>query len=364
MKQRNPVFDNLRGLCMLGVIGIHVGSMAVEELVASPLLVLITNVLSRYSVPAFFFISGYGLFYTNPLEQDLDYGLFVRKRLKSIAFPYVLASLIYIAYNAFFALDWSMLAPDEVLFALFFGTGEYHIYFLVLLLWFYLLFPLWRLLMKAMERIGLKLALPILFAAQVALYQFSFHFWVYPKWIAASPTLRNLCNYRLNYFCFFYLFIFMLGGIIARHYSAFERLIMEHRKALTAFFLLSAGTNTFIFYRWTFLWGMPYENTINYLQQLSLPGLVYTIASCLCFSSILATGQYPFKTALKRMSDRSFIIYLIHPFFIDQFSLFLKKRLGTLEGFSMPLFYCLILGVSYFLAEAWHYYKAKRRVKR
>ena len=59
-KERNTIFDNLRGLCMLGVIAIHVGSMAVSAHAASPLLVLVTNILSRYSVPAFFFISGYG----------------------------------------------------------------------------------------------------------------------------------------------------------------------------------------------------------------------------------------------------------------------------------------------------------------
>ena len=74
VKQRNLVFDNLRGICMLGVIAIHVGSMAVSDAVASPFLVLITNILSRYSVPAFFFISGYGLFYSKPLEQPLRYG--------------------------------------------------------------------------------------------------------------------------------------------------------------------------------------------------------------------------------------------------------------------------------------------------
>ena len=155
----------------------------------------------------------------------------------------------------------------------------------------------------------------------------------------------------------------MLGGIIARHYDAFYRLITEHRKSLVALFLTSAGTNTFIFYRWTNLWGMPYENTINYLQQLSLPGLVYTIASVLCFSSILVTEQYPFKAVLKRLSDRSFVIYLIHPFFIDQFSLFIIKKMGSLEHVSMPLFYCLILSISYVLAELWHAWKVRGREK-
>ena len=40
---------------------------------------------------------------------------------------------------------------------------------------------------------------------------------------------------------------------------------------------------------------MPYENTVNYLQQLSLPGLVYTIASVLFFSMVIQSGRYPLK---------------------------------------------------------------------
>ena len=127
---------------MLGVIAIHVGSMAVSDAVASPFLVLITNILSRYSVPAFFFISGYGLFYSKPLEEPLQYGSFVKKRMESIGRPYLLASLFYLCYYALLNRDASVLDPSNILFSLFFGTAQYHIYFLVILIWFYLLFPM------------------------------------------------------------------------------------------------------------------------------------------------------------------------------------------------------------------------------
>lgn len=98
----------------------------------------------------------------------------------------------------------------------------------------------------------MKLALPLLFAAQVLLFEGNFRFWTYPEWIASSPALLNLCNYRLNYFPFFYLFIFMLGGVIARHYDSFQQLITRQKALLTAFFAASAGLNTWLFYRWTF----------------------------------------------------------------------------------------------------------------
>ena len=343
---------------MLGVIAIHVGSMAVSDAVASPFLVLITNILSRYSVPVFFFISGYGLFYSKPLEEPLQYGSFVKKRMKSIGRPYLLASLFYLCYYALLNRDASVLDPSNIMFSLFFGTAQYHIYFLVILIWFYLLFPLWRVLMGGMEKIGLKLALPLLFVAQLRLFEGNVRVGTYPNWIAASPSLLNLCHYRLDYFPFFYLFIFMLGGVIARHYDKFRQLITQRKVLLTAFFAASAGFNTWLFYRWTFKWQMPYENTVNYLQQLSLPGLVYTIASVLFFSMVIQSGHYPLKKALKSMSDRSFVIYLIHPVFIDQLEYVLNRTIG-IQHVPMEAFYLSVLLLSWGVAEMWHRWRQR-----
>ena len=64
MPERNQIIDDLRGICMLGVIGIHVGSFVLEAPYPNSFLYMLLEILSRYSVPAFFFISGYGLFYS------------------------------------------------------------------------------------------------------------------------------------------------------------------------------------------------------------------------------------------------------------------------------------------------------------
>ena len=155
MKKRNIIFDHLRALSMLGVVAIHVGDLVMQSGTPWNWLYLLCEVLSRYSVPTFFFISGYGLFYSHPLEKPLEYRSFIKKRFKSIGIPYVVTSLFYMGVASLMARNLAMWHPKYVLFTLFFGLGNYHIYFLVILMWFYLLFPLWRSLMKKMEAMGL-----------------------------------------------------------------------------------------------------------------------------------------------------------------------------------------------------------------
>ena len=46
----------MRGLCMLGVIGIHVGSAALSNPTPNLALIGLLEILSRFSVPAFFFL--------------------------------------------------------------------------------------------------------------------------------------------------------------------------------------------------------------------------------------------------------------------------------------------------------------------
>ena len=47
----------MRGLCMLGVIGIHVGSYALQNPFVNLELISVLEILSRFGVPAFFFLS-------------------------------------------------------------------------------------------------------------------------------------------------------------------------------------------------------------------------------------------------------------------------------------------------------------------
>ena len=98
MPERNQIIDDLRGICMLGVIGIHVGSFVLEAPYPNSFLYMLLEILSRYSVPAFFFISGYGLFCQYRPETTIAYLPFLKKRLQSVGLPYVIWSLFYLLY--------------------------------------------------------------------------------------------------------------------------------------------------------------------------------------------------------------------------------------------------------------------------
>ena len=78
MPERNQIIDDLRGICMLGVIGIHVGSFVLEAPYPNSFLYMLLEILSRYSVPAFFFISGYGLFCQYRPETTIAYLPFLK----------------------------------------------------------------------------------------------------------------------------------------------------------------------------------------------------------------------------------------------------------------------------------------------
>lgn len=317
LSKRNSIIDNLRGICMLGVIAIHAGSFVMESATASIELYLLFEVLSRYSVPAFFFISGYGLFLTYPQDNPLHYGHYLAKRLRSIGLPYVVWSCLYLLwYNSIYP---SEMTVGDFAFTLFFGTACYHIYFLVILLWFYISFPLWRKLMQWLHKISLPLSLSLLFLLQLFINYKSMRFWSYPAWIANSDILLNFCNYRLNYLPLHYLFVFMLGGLFALHHQWVTEFLQKQYRWVTAFFVVAAGIMIGRFYQLFYWEQKTLENVTNNLQQLSPEGFVYTIA-CLgffCATLLRLEKASPLVKLLGLFSANSYLIYLIHPFIMD-----------------------------------------------
>ena len=89
MTERNKTIDKLRGICMLGVLGIHTGSLVLMSVSPNQHLYMLFEILSRYSVPAFFFVSGYGLFCHYKPGTEINYRQFIKKRFQSSGIPYL-----------------------------------------------------------------------------------------------------------------------------------------------------------------------------------------------------------------------------------------------------------------------------------
>ena len=280
---RNTIIDNMRGLCMLGVIGIHIGSLALAP--NSFTLYLLLEILSRYSVPSFFFISGYGLACTDKGLLDgsaLNYIDFMKKRLRGAGLPYVSWSLFYMLYF------WLILPPGfvsweplHVAFVLFFGLGCYHLYFMVILLWFYGTYPLWRKLLRIIIHHNHAFMLVLLF-----IFQLLFNWWTTHPGVNSSTwsvLAKNFFDYRLNYLPLHYLLIFIGGGLAAVYWEKFLAFLHKYAAGVILLYLASIGWDVYSCYDAVKSKGYSLLDLANTYHQLSPQGLVYTIGSILFF---------------------------------------------------------------------------------
>lgn len=327
---RNTIIDNLRGICMLGVIGIHIGSLALAP--NNFTLYLLLEILSRYSVPSFFFISGYGLACTDKgllSGSRLNYIDFMKKRLRGAGLPYLSWSLFYMLYF------WLILPPGfvswnplHVAYVLFFGLGCYHLYFMVILLWFYASYPLWRRLLRIIIHQSIPFMLVLLF-----IFQLAFNWWTtHPGLNTAgwSVLAKNFFDYRLNYLPLHYLLIFISGGLAACYWEKFIALLRRYSAMVCVIFAASVAWDVQSCYEAVTIKGYTLIDLANTYHQLSPQGLCYTVGSLLFFCLALdwlerkaqSEGSLakPFYKAISILSAYSMLIYFVHPLLLDWLS--------------------------------------------
>lgn len=327
---RNTIIDNLRGICMLGVIGIHIGSLALAP--NNFTLYLLLEILSRYSVPSFFFISGYGLACTDKgllSGSRLNYIDFMKKRLRGAGLPYLSWSLFYMLYF------WLILPPGfvswnplHVAYVLFFGLGCYHLYFMVILLWFYASYPLWRQLLRIIIHKSIPFMLVLLF-----IFQLAFNWWTtHPGLNTAgwSVIAKNFFDYRLNYLPLHYLLIFISGGLAACYWEKFIALLRRYSAMVCMIFAASMAWDVQSCYEAVTVKGYTLIDLANTYHQLSPQGLCYTVGSLLFFCLALdwlerkaqSEGSLakPFYKAISILSANSMLIYFVHPLLLDWLS--------------------------------------------
>lgn len=327
---RNTIIDNLRGICMLGVIGIHIGSLALAP--NNFTLYLLLEILSRYSVPSFFFISGYGLACTDKgllSGSRLNYIDFMKKRLRGAGLPYLSWSLFYMLYF------WLILPPGfvswnplHVAYVLFFGLGCYHLYFMVILLWFYASYPLWRRLLRIIIHQNIPFMLVLLF-----IFQLAFNWWTtHPSLNTAgwSVLAKNFFDYRLNYLPLHYLLIFISGGLAACYWEKFIALLRRYSAMVCVIFAASVAWDVQSCYEAVTVKGYTLIDLANTYHQLSPQGLCYTVGSLLFFCLALdwlerkaqseSSLAKPFYKAISILSAYSMLIYFVHPLLLDWLS--------------------------------------------
>ncbi|VBB08738.1 acyltransferase 3 [Lucifera butyrica] len=327
-KQRITAIEYIRGIAMLGVIGIHTGAYSLSNPAINIHLFALLEIASRFSVPVFFFVSAFGLFFKQNLYSGFNYADFLRRRFKTVLIPYVVWSYIYMLHAAWVSGDptvWSLAATGEYLL---FGLASYQLYFLVILLWFYLLMPLWR------QMIRIILNHPVRYLSIIFFCQVAFNYYSSYR-LEANFTnyyLNLAIQYRLSYLFLHYLFIFLFGGVCALEYNRFQILVIRYKRPILAFFLIALCGMLAHYYYLLFIDHYSLEEAVNIAHQLSPIGVLYTLAAALFWYMLFSLSPLPAvcTAVLHSLGEYSYPIYLVHPLVMYYLSAFL-----THNGFIM-----------------------------
>jgi peptidoglycan/LPS O-acetylase OafA/YrhL len=212
--------DAMRPVKQLGVVSTHAlqyfapaGSIGVGAGL------MLTHV-TRF---AFMFISSAMLVYAYPYVRRGGWRTFWRRRLLAVAVPYMAWTLIYFALGVEQAGRVGSIASDGEHLGSLLLTGYDQLYFLVLLLQFYLIYPAFLWLIRRTERHHWWL-LAVSLALEVAAF-WLVHDQVVPGWMLGKGATRELWNYQL---------FVVAGAVTAWHYQAVHAWLSRHWRGLLA----------------------------------------------------------------------------------------------------------------------------------
>lgn len=341
--------EYMRGIAMAGVVAIHVCSQYLLNPTPNIFLVALMEIVTRFSIPIFFFLSAFGLFYKINLNEPFDYKKFLQRRLKAVLVPYLLWSFFYIFHDY-----WGIfLEPSYIFRLIFFGLAKYQLYFMVILIWFYFFMPVWIKIIKILTPI--KFA--VIFFLQIAFNyfsSFSADLFFFTQSLPDDSFLKLLLVWRLNWLILHYIFIFLLGGILAVHWQKFFDFMSANKKIITAIFLFTM----IILVGW-FIFLVRVENyspiaAINTAHQLSPLGFLYSIAASIflfMFFEFVYNGKFKFLLSL--FGKNSFFIYLFHPFAITYLMIVVEKFGLIMTAPVTIIFYVLVMLISLAFGEFW-----------
>lgn len=348
--QRIKSIEYIRGISMLGVLGIHTGAYSLGNPHVNVHLFALLEIVSRFSVPIFFFVSAFGLFFKQNIYDRFDYGRFILRRSRSVLIPYIIWSLLYMIHYTYVYRDpliWSVQTLGKFFL---FGLASYQLYFLVILLWFYALMPFWRVLARLilkhpLRNLGLLLLLQIIFN-YYSCYVLKPNF--------SNPYINLFIQYRLSYIVFHYVFIFMLGAVFALKYESILSLLSTYtyKKRIYSFFAFSLLSMLSSYYYLLNIAHYTPEQAVNTVQQLSPPGIIYTLASSLFLFVLFSSNHLPrhCQTLLDILGKYSYPIYLVHPMAMYYLSVYLAKKNLVMTAMTTIGFYLSALLASFCFA--------------
>lgn len=314
--------DLIRSTTFALVIFVHVLTQTTDEL--NSIGVNGTSLFFHATRYTFFALTGFVLMYQYQDREDFRAVSFWRRRMKLVIIPYILWSAIYWMVIGMWSYGRASEIPTalgEFWHQLIWGMAAFHLYFLLVMLQVYLLFPALRWLIAATRgHHGLLLGGSL--ALQAATYL------VITYWTPPQAWSNVWWHHYATIFP--YQFFVIAGALAAVHRAEFDQWITGKGRWLAA---ATAGTGAFalgVYLYGAFVDGAIHSNDSAFAVTL-LPFLICAVASIYAMGRHWAANVRPhaprFGKAVAYASNRSFPVFLVHVMVL--FFLLLPKTDGV-----------------------------------
>lgn len=305
--------DFMRALTAFTVVAIHSLSYTgflITSYSAGVFAALIGHYL-HYNRELFMFISGVVLTYRYYETKRFPVRNFWRSRFMSIFIPYVVWSIAYVAYLHPGSSPLGFISNSAV--SVVKGNASIQLYYILLALQFYALFPVFILLMRKVAKrpwwtFGISLAL------QLGLT------YVGQSYLQSGPLshteFANLFVRTQDRLIIMYEFFFVLGSVVAVHFNRIRDFIRNHGTLIVSLTSLSIAVYGLYYY---FQIDSLHESPVLAATVLQPSVVLYSIA-IIAFIGWLAihwARKRPFGKFVHLLSDLSFGVFFVHIFILD-----------------------------------------------
>jgi surface polysaccharide O-acyltransferase-like enzyme len=265
----------------------------------------------HFTREVFLFVTAFALVYVYN-GKAFPFKQFWKKRGLGTLLPYVIWSIIYVWVNtqtktptAFF---------QTVLIDILTGSASFQLYYILLTLQFYLIFPLFLLFLRHWAHHP-WFVLTISLALQVLLFYVDFH--TLQGDTSHLPAFWQFFAQYQGRFVLLYQFYFVLGGLTALYFQQVKTFLLHHGKLVGGVFLVFLVALWFHFALQVRVYGEP----LGYATSVLQPIMIFYSGAVILFALWL-TCRWAVKTDREKhprgyrfwsmLSDASFGVYLIH----------------------------------------------------
>ncbi len=302
-RKRLDHIDAMRPVKQAGVVSTH--TLIAFAPLAAGLAVGASLQLLHVTREAFLFVSACMLTYSLRDLPGINHRTFWRRRFALVAVPYLCWTVIYFLLTI--GSDTGTFRGDTIHLLYLFGTGYYQLYYLLVLLEFYALFPLCLMLVRR-TRGHHALLLLASGLAQVALVS-AMHWNLAPGWMSGYWATREVTSYQ------FYL---LAGMVVAYNLDEFDAWLRSHVRLVVGL-TLGAAVLAELWYFGAARWGASWlGSSSDPFQPIVIPFNVGAIA-CIYLIGVALVGRRRSsrtRRAVTAGSDDSYGVYLAQLLFI------------------------------------------------